>query len=413
MPWKETHVHDLRIAFIAGYLEHDLSMAELCRSFGISRKTGYKFVQRYQTFGPQGLHDLKPIPHHQPLAVVEATLKLIIALRTDHPFWGPKKVRSEIEKHHPRMHCPAASTIGAILDRAGLVVSRKRRRRVQASLLPVLSPPEAPLATMTADFKGQFVLRDGQTCYPLTVCDAYSRMILRCQALASPSFAAVYPLFVAIFREYGLPQVIRTDNGAPFATHARGGLSQLSVWWIKLGILPQRIEPGHPQQNGRHERMHRVLKQEAISPPAANVAAQQRAFDHFVEEYNYVRPHQALGQNTPVSYFAPSPRRYPLRLPKIEYPSGMEVRSVRTDGCIRWNGEMLFVSETLVGEPVAFDPIADHLSVLYFGPVALAVLDTRTDNWLPPKQAARILNRLSQEDDDRAQNCNPGARSKL
>jgi len=398
MPWRRTNVLDERVRFIALYLEQQLSMSDLCRSFGISRKTGYKFLRRYQALGPQGLAILRPVPHHQPHAVDESVRQCIIALRTAHPTWGPKKLRAVLDRDHPHDVWPATSTIGAILKDCGLVASVRRRRRAQPSAPSSLALADAPNTVLAADFKGQFTLGDGKTCFPLTISDTYSRMLLRCQALARPSLDAAKPLFVAVFRECGIPSVIRTDNGAPFASCGLGGLSRLSVWWIKLGIRPERIKPGHPEQNGRHERMHRTLKRETASPPAANMAAQQRAFDRFIEEFNYLRPHEALGQNTPASLYTPSPRPYPLRPPGVEYPSAMKVRRVRHDGCVRWQGQMLFVSETLAGEPVGFDPVDDRHWALHFGPLALAVLDGHTNLWLPPKKTSRFIENLRQED---------------
>jgi transposase InsO family protein len=373
-------------------------MAELCRMFEISRKTGYKFVRRYQAYGPAGLCDLPSVPHHQPHAVPQAVQESILALRAAYPSLGPKKLRAHLCREHPETAWPAASTIGEILKRAGLVTPRKRRRRAGGSLPSSLTHPEAPQRVIAADFKGQFPLRNGRPCFTLTVSDLFSRMVLRCQALPRPGFPQVYPVFVALFREHGLPDVIRTDNGPPFASCAVGGLSRLAVWWIKLGIRPERIQPGHPEQNGSHERMHRTLKQEAISPPAANLAAQQRAFDRFVDFYNSHRPHQALGQKTPASLYTPSSRPYPLRLPSLDYPAGMKVRRVRHDGCIRWRSRMLFVSETLAGEPVALDPLDDRLWTLYFASLPLAVLDGHTHTWLPAKRAERIIQNTRQED---------------
>jgi putative transposase len=400
MPWRITNVSNERVRFIALYQEHKLSMADLCRAFGISRKTGYKFVRRYDASGPKGLHDLRSTPHHQPHAVSQAVSDLIVALRASWPSLGPKKLRACLIEQAPHVAWPAASTIGEILKHAGMVTHRKRRRQAQPSSPSTLTLPDAPHSVLATDFKGHFPLGNGQTCFPLTVSDLFSRMILRCQALNRPCFEAVYPLFVAIFREHGLPQVIRTDNGPPFASCALGGLSRLSVWWIKLGIRPERIYPGRPDQNGCHERMHRTLKQEAANPPAANFAAQQHAFDHFVERFNYLRPHEALGQKTPATFYAPSPRPYPLRLPPVEYPATMKVRRVRHDGCIRWHGRMLFVSETLIGEPVGLDALDDRLWVLHFGPLALAVLDDHTNTWLPAKRSAHMIETLRQEDPD-------------
>jgi hypothetical protein len=239
---------------------------------------------------------------------------------------------------------------------------------------------------------------DGNRCYPLTITDSFSRFILRCQGLPSTHAEGVRPIWIAAFREYGLPTAIRTDNGAPFASHGLGGLSRLAVWWIKLGITPERIKPGCPQQNGRHERMHRTLAEEATKPPSHDMRAQQRAFDRFRHEYNHVRPHEALGQVTPVSIYEPSVREYPLRLPRIEYPSSMTVRSVRRRGYVRWRGDMLFVSETLIGEPVGFDPIDDRYLRLCYGPVPLAVLDAHTATWVTNRRILEKLLTIPEED---------------
>ena len=397
MSWRRIDVLDERVAFMAQYLSHQLSMADLCRAFQVSRKTGYKFVRRYQALGPVGLHDLSRAPHHQPYAVDESRQELIIALRAAHPTWGPKKLQPELVRLYPDIPWPTVSTVGAILERHGLVRSSNRRRRPAHPTPSPLTAADGPNLVWPADFKGEFRLRNGRLCYPFTISDAYSRMLMRCQALYRTTFQAVYPLCVATFHEYGLPQVIRTDNGPPFVGRGFTGLSCLSVWWIKLGIRPEPIQPGRPHQNGRHERMHRTLKQEATIPPQHTLAAQQRTFDRFRDEYNHIRPHEALGQKPPATLYTPSPRPYPLRLPAIEYPAGMTVRRVRHDGCIRWRGEMLFISETLVGEPVALDPLDDRYWALYFGPVPLAIFDPHKTAWLPPKPAAPILKQLRQE----------------
>jgi hypothetical protein len=222
-------------------------------------------------------------------------------------------------------------------------------------------------------------------------------MILKCHGLPKTSFDTVLPIWVAAFREQGLPYVIRTDNGAPFASTGLGGLSKLSIWWLKLGIIPERTAPASPQENGRHEQMHRVLKKETTKPSKADFKQQQITFDKFAEEYNNIRPHEGIGMATPASLYTPSSRRYPLRAPEIEYPSRMQVRHVRTNGYIQWKGSMLFVSETLIGERVALDQINDGIYALFFGPMPLAILDQHIGGWLSPKKAAPIIKELKEE----------------
>lgn len=391
MPWKECSVLDQRLEFVAMFLKEELSMADLCRAFSVSRKTGYKLIHRYEMFGPDGLYDLSRAPHSHPNAVSDEVELAIIALRSLHPTWGPRKLLAYLARTSPEVSWPVTSTIGFILKRKGLVVPRRRRSKVIHAGLPPFAPDIGPNSIWSADFKGQFTLGDGNRCYPLTITDSFSRLILRCQGLPSTHTEGVRPIWIAAFREYGLPAAIRTDNGAPFASHGLGGLSRLAVWWIKLGITSERIKPGRPQQNGRHERMHRTLKEETAKPPSHDMRAQQRAFDRFRHEYNHVRPHEALGQVTPVSMYEPSVREYPLRLPRIEYPSSMTVRKVRTTGYVRWRGHMLFVSEILIGEPVGFDPIDDRYFRLHYGPAPLTVLDTHTATWVTNR---RILEKL-------------------
>ncbi len=397
MPWKETSVLDQRLQFIATFLSQELSMADLCREFGISRKAGYKLIHKYQALGPDGLLDLSRAPHTHPNATSVAVEQHIIALRADHPTWGPRKLRAALLRTAPETRWPAASTVGQILRRNGLTTPRRRRtpRTLTMSATPIHA--DSPNAVWCADFKGCFSTKDGRRCHPFTITDAYSRMLLRCQALTRPDKHAVKPICIAAFREYGLPAVMRTDNGPPFSSVALGGLSQLSVWWIKLGIHPQRIQPGHPEQNGSHERMHRTLKEEATIPPQANISLQQKAFDRFRNEYNNLRPHEAIGQQTPASMYVRSPREYPLRTPEIHYPEHILVRHVRRDGYIRWHGHMLFVSEALAGEPVGLDQLDDRHFALYFGPIPLAILDGHTNTWLPRKAAASKLLSLWQE----------------
>jgi transposase InsO family protein len=387
MPWKETCPMDERVRFMAEYLRLEQSMAELCRAYGISRKTGYKLVARYEAGGVPGLQDRSRAPHRHPNAVGASAVDAILAVRARHPRWGPRKLRAWLSARTATRRWPAASTIGAILQRYGLTVPRRRVRRVPPALHP-LAACGAPNDVWTTDFKGWFRTGDGQRCDPLTVADGYSRFLLRCQAVMPPDGQAVQPLFEAAFREYGLPLALRSDNGPPFASRAAGGLSRLAVWWIKLGIRPERITPGHPEENGRHERMHQTLKAETARPPQATLRAQQRAFDRFRHEYNDERPHEALAQQPPRAVYTASPRPYPARVREPEYSEEADVRRVRHNGEIRWQGQLIFISEVLAGEPVGIVPQGEDHWVLRFGPVELGWLDSDTDQLHRPRRPA-------------------------
>lgn len=389
MPWEVTCVMDRRVEFIGDWLKREWSMAELCRSYGVSRKTGYKFVTRCHQHGAAGLGDHPRAPHHHPHEVLPHIQAAILEARCAHPTWGPRKLLAWLTRHDPATHWPCASTIGDLLHREGLTVPPRRSHRT-----PPYSQPfahcGAPNAVWCTDFKGWFRTGDGKPCYPFTLSDAYSRFLLRCQALARSDDRAVRPLFEAAFREYGMPAAIRTDNGPPFASTGLGGLSRLSVWWVKLGIMPERIATGHPEQNGRHERLHRTLKEEATVPPQATRRAQQRAFDGFRHTYNHERPHEALGYAVPASYYMmPSGRAYPRRLAPMEYPDEVEVRHVRHNGEIRWQGELIYVSEVLAGAFVGLAPLDDRFRRLCFGPLELARLDCHNNQLIIPKPARK------------------------
>ncbi len=375
MPWKETCPMDERIRFVVCYLEHEWPMSALCREFGISRKTGYKMIQRYIEGGFEGLRDFSRAPHHHPSAVSESVEQTVLAARHQHPTWGPKKLRAWLGRRDVSVKWPAASTIGQILSRHGLTVARRRSRRTRVYQEPFVGC-DYPNAVWSADFKGWFLTGNGSRCDPLTFTDNYSRYLLRCQAVRPTSHEAVKPVFEAAFREYGLPVAIRTDNGPPFATGTVGGLSRLSVWWLKLGIIPERIEPGKPAQNGRHERMHRTLKRETATPPKPTWRAQQMAFNRFCKEYNQDRPHEAIDQRTPADLYAPSPRPYPLILPAMTYPDDMIIRSVKSQGDISWKGRHVYLSDTLATEIVGLRQLNDRIWDIYFGPVRLAQLDS-------------------------------------
>jgi len=376
MPWQETLLMDQRVQFIADYQRDVFDVAELARRYGISRKTAYKWINRYAAAGPGGLVDRSRRPVHSPQATSATIVAALLEVRRRHPTWGAKKLLKMVARRQPTWTLPARSTVCDLLDRAGLITA-SRRRSVPAHPGRALVPMTAPNGTWTADFKGQFKTRNGVYCYPLTIVDGYSRYLLACQGLLSTANALARPIFLRLFQEYGLPEIIRTDNGVPFATTALGRLSTLSVWWIRLGIRPELIAPASPQQNGRHERMHRTLKAEATRPPSANLQAQQVRFNRFRHEYNDDRPHEALDQQTPASHYQPSARELPRRLAPLEYPGHFEVRLVSRNSGIRWKKRWVCVTHTLAGEHVGLEEVGDGLWDVYFGPVKLGRMDER------------------------------------
>ena len=373
MPWSQTSPMDQRTQFIAAYLRDRLSVTELCELYGVSRKTGYKWIDRYLMHGPQGLEERSRRPSTSPRQTPDHVVAAILEARRRHPSWGAKKLLSILCKRHPRWPWPARSTVYDILSRHGLV-PKKRKRRVIGHPGKPTSSIDAPNDVWSADFKGHFKTGDGHYCYPLTITDGYSRFLLSCQALSSTSVAEAKPVFMRVFKEFGLPRRIRTDNGVPFATNTLARLSQLSAWWVRLGILPEFIEPGKPQQNGRHERMHRTLKAETTRPPGANLRAQQQKFNHFRDEFNHERPHEALDMRTPAACYEPSPRAMPHKPPPFEYPDRFEVRYVSANGGIRWNRQWVNVSTTCAGEYVGLEEIDDGVWNVYFGPLTLGRL---------------------------------------
>ena len=373
MPWSQTSPMDQKTQFIADHLRGTLSIAELCDRYGISRKTGYKWIDRYIREGPAGLADRSRRPASSPNSTPPELVQAIITARQRHPTWGAKKLLAILRGRHPRWPWPGRSTVCDILKRHGLV-PKKRRRRVIGHPGKPTSLITAPNTVWCADYKGQFKMGNGAYCYPLTVTDGYSRYLLGCQALLNTSVADAKPVFTRLFHEFGLPQRIRTDNGVPFATNTLARLSQLSAWWVRLGIFPEFIEPGKPQQNGRHERMHRTLKAEATRPPAASQRGQQRRFNIFRAEYNELRPHEALDMRTPASLYDSSPRVMPARLPQFQYPDRFETRYVSANGGIRWNAQWVNVSTVCIGEYVGLEEIDDGIWNVYFGPLKLGRL---------------------------------------
>lgn len=373
MAWKETHPMDQKIQFMADYLRHGLSVSELSEAYGISRKTAYKWIGRYLESGPPGLEAQSRKPHSHPRKIDAEIVQALIDVRLRHPSWGAKKLLAIVQKRHPQWELPARSTVCEILTRHDLIVPRRRKRIIGHPGKPT-SVMLAPNEVWCADFKGQFKTGDGVYCYPLTVTDGYSRFLLGCQALNSTKVVEAKPVFTRLFQEYGLPQRIRTDNGVPFATNTLARLSRLSAWWVRLGVLPEFIEPGKPQQNGRHERMHRTLKAETTRPAGQTRRAQQVRFDRFRQEFNEERPHEALGMQTPSSCYEHSPRPMPRKLPPLEYPDHFEVRYVSGNGGIRWSKHWVNVSMTCIGEYVGLEEIDDGVWNVYFGPLKLGRL---------------------------------------
>lgn len=386
MAWKEICYMDERLAFISDWLRGELPMTVLCESYAISRKTGYKWTARYRDEGAGGLHDRSRAPHCHGRRMAAEIAEAVLALRRQRPHWGPRKLRAWLLREHPGTAWPAASTMGDLLREHGLSQPRRQRRRA----LPVSQPFGAITAANDVwciDFKGWFRTRDGQRCDPLTITDGHSRFLLVCQIIP-PRTDPVRAVVTRAFRRYGLPLAMRSDNGAPFAGPGAAGLSRLSVEWVKAGIALQRIAPGQPQQNGRHERLHRTLKAETAKPPAASAGQQQARFDRFRRDFNGNRPHEALGQHTPASAYRPSPRPYPQRLEQPWYDAEHAVRQVRHNGSIKWGGDFIFISETLKGEPVGIAETDKGDWIVRFADIELGIIGRKTKK-LQPFTAAR------------------------
>lgn len=373
MPWRETCSMEQRRKFIADWRERGWTISELCEAYGISRKTGYKWLARFMAKGLEGLNDHSRARQHQPHATTEAVEARIVELRHQRPTWGPRKLKARLERLSPGVRWPANSTIGEILTRHGLVVARKMRRRTPAFSGPLVNGL-APNDVWAMDFKGWFRTGDGTRVDPLTVTDGASRYLIRCRAVAKTNGDCVRGQLTAAFQEFGLPKAIRSDNGVPFATVGLGGLSELSVWLIRLGIRPERIRPAHPQDNGAHERMHKTLKQDTASPPKATLRAQQEAFNAFRYVYNEERPHEFLEMRTPSDVYAPSGRTLPRKLPEIEYEAAAQTRQVADNGSIKFDHKLIYLSNALIGERVRIAEEQHGLDVWY-GPVLLGQLD--------------------------------------
>jgi transposase InsO family protein len=369
---------DQRLQFVEAVQRGHLSVTALCADFGISRKTGYKWLARMADGGRAALADRSRAPHHCPHRIPAQQTAWFVAARQAHPTWGAGKLRDWLQPRHPAERTwPAISTINDLLARHGLLRRRRRQRRRESAGGRRWPAPQQANALWSADFKGQFRTRDRCYCYPLTILDGFSRYLLTCQQLASTRYPGTRRAFERAFRCYGLPEAMRTDNGPPFASTGLRGLSRLRVWWLQLGIALQRIPPGQPQHNGAHERMHKTLKREAIRPPRATARAQQRAFDRFRVEYNTDRPHAALGGVPPARYYHASPRPYPSRLPPPSYPGHYCVRRVTTAGTIRFHNRLVFLSTALTGHDVGLEEIDDGIWAICFMAHRLATMDER------------------------------------
>jgi transposase InsO family protein len=372
VPWRESLAVDQRREFVEEWLRRRVPLKELCARFAVSRKTGYKWLARFYQEGVGGLVDRSRAPRQRPQAVSEEIAESVVQLRKKHAFWGPKKLRAWLEQRRPDVKWPALSTIAELLKKRGLVPERKRRQRAPVATQPLAAATE-PNVVWSGDYKGCFRVA-GRWCHPLTITDNSSRYLLRVEVTNGTGEEEARRVFESAFREFGLPWRIRTDNGSPFASRGIGGLTRLSVWWVKLGITPERIQPGHPQENGRHERMHRTLKAEAATPARPSAEEQQRAFDEFRKYFNEERPHEALEQRTPASWYQPSTRSMPTALSEPDYPEDFMLRRIPPNGRISLGSGMLGLGSVLGGEVVGIEEIADDIWQLWFGPIYLGLV---------------------------------------
>lgn len=376
MPWKVINQMNLKIQLINDCNHGYSSITDLSQKYEVSRPTVYKWLTRYEQFGIEGLREQSRAPKRRPHRTSREILNLVIQEKLKNRRRGPRKIRAQLKRKHPKLEFPAVSTISYWLKKEGLVEKRKKRLHVPPYTEPFCEC-NAPNDVWSIDYKGQFYMKDGHVCYPLTLSDNFSRFILGCQALEGPRYDPTRRCLESIFREYGLPKAIRSDNGTPFASRCIGGLSRLMSWWILLGIIPERIGKGCPQENGPHERMHRTLKSDALNPVAGNLKKQQWAFDIYRHDYNNYRPHESLNDQTPSDYYKKSNRPYVERLHPPEYGHDYLVRHVRHNGEIKFMGRMFYITEVLAGQPVGLREIEDGLWQLQFSFYALGAIDLR------------------------------------
>ena len=382
MPWKESHIVDQRLQFLSSYQKEEMSFSDLCREFGVSRPTGYRWVDRYKEVGPEGLLDRSSKPHSCSHATPEAHEQAILALRNRYPSRGPGKLKARLEKLEPGVDWPAASTFGNILSRAGLCSPKKKIKRTTPYSEP-FSEVTAPNQLWCMDFKGYFITGDGTRCDPFTITDAHSRYLIRCQIVSRMDLSQVRAVCEAAMREYGMPARIRTDNGAPFAGTGLLGLSKLSLGWMKMGIVHERIQPGRPQQNGRHERMHRTLKEDTTKPPAMTIRLQQRKFDRFRQMFNHERPHEGLNNETPGSVYQPSAILLPRSFKDYVYPKGFVTRRVNNSGDISWHKGRVFISEVFRFEDLGLELVAEDFYKVFFRDLEIGEFDVEAMRFRP------------------------------
>jgi transposase InsO family protein len=388
MAWRIGKVDEKRKEFIEQVNSGGRTITDLCKEYEISRKTAYKWIDRYETDGEEGLKDRSRSPHSQPGKTDDKLTQKILAIKNKYPSWGPKKILAVLEANHPEDKWPSDTTIGNILEKHGLVIPRKYRKRFPSKSDP-LSHCQAANDIWSVDFKGWFLTKDGIKCDPLTITDAHTRFILTCIKLESAKEANVWKVLEEQFYKNGLPKHIRHDNGPPFATSGAGRLSTLSIKIIKTGVIPEWIEPGKPYQNGRHERMHKTLKAEGTFPRQLTIDEQQMKFRDFINYYNYERPHEALGQRPPGSVYVASDRHWDGKLHSPEYDEGCLIKRVSERGQIFWKGRDLFIGKTLRGEYIAIKENDQGEWNVYFGPVFLGLLN-HENNFITPMKCSRI-----------------------
>lgn len=376
MSWRNYDQKEQKMLFIADWIKQETTIADLCRCYGISRKTGYKLIHRYQKEELKAFEEKSHARHSLSNQISSEVQSEIVVTKKKFLYFGPRKVRDWLVKRYPQQSWPAVSTIGEILKRNGLVKPRRYRRKVEPYTAPFVGC-QFVNQVWSADFKGKFRLGNQRYCCPLTISDNYSRFLLTCYGMYHQTLKETQEQFEKAFYLYGLPDVIKTDNGLPFAGSGTAGLSQLSIWWLKLGIIPERIEMGHPEQNGRHERMHRTLKEATTQPPQFALSSQQRRFDAFINEFNHERPHEALGGKTPGEFYQCSKRELPSKLPEVNYPDHFEIRFARSNGEIKWSGKKYFISELLYGEPIGIEQVSEDRIAIYFSKLKIKELDLR------------------------------------
>ncbi len=376
MPWKTVKAMDQKIQLISNWITGQFSKTDLSHEYNISRPTVDKWITRYEQEGIDGLKERSRAPSNCPHRISDEIIEMIIAQKLKNAKRGPKKIIAQLKREYPHIEWPSPSTAGEWLKRHNLTNKKKKRHRIAPYTEP-FKLCNQPNAVWSADFKGQFNTQDGKLCYPLTISDNYSRYLLKCHGLQGPRHYQTKAVFELAFKEYGLPYAIRTDNGIPFASISIGGLSYLSIWWILLGITPERIDKGHPEQNGRHERMHRTLKEEAITQTAQTLKEQQLAFNRFRVTYNTQRPHEALDQGYPCEHYKQSVRSYPKRLRKPEYEEDIQVRQVQRNGHFIFKNHDFFLTKLLGKYPIGLKEVADGYWQIYFSFQPIGTIDIR------------------------------------